>query len=111
MEKAVGYRVVRQPAQLTLPNKKRFPLEHVCREIAHAKWIDVEIIRAIIGVFSFGALLNRPLFSLLHATYSFLDRYECEVVQICLVFGERCLILQGPSLFWCMKQEDRLQLH
>jgi len=81
-EKAVGYAIEQSPALLRLPNKKRFPLQLSLLELAHQRWIDVEVLRAIVGVFSFGALLNRPLFSIMHAIYSMLDKHENEIILL-----------------------------
>ena len=74
VDKAIGYRILRQPAMLCLPQKKLFPLEQALMRTSHMKMIDAEIVRALVGLYNFGALLNRCLLSIPHAVYTFLEK-------------------------------------
>ena len=75
--KAVGYHIVKSPAQLRLPDSKRFLLYQVLLGLADRKSVDVETLRAVVGFFLFGALLSRQLISIPLATFQCIERF-CE---------------------------------
>lgn len=64
VEKVVGYRPISCPAALTHPHKKLFPLEASLTELSRCRLVDVEVLRALVGIYNFGALLNRVLMSI-----------------------------------------------
>ena len=81
-QKAVGCILQQSPAKLGPPAKKRFPFARAFQQVANEKYIDVEILKALIGVYLFGALLRRPFMSILHSTFRFMEVYENRVIKI-----------------------------
>ena len=49
----------------TLPVKRARLLERALLELAHARWVDVDVLRAVLGVWSFGAQLRRDLYRMI----------------------------------------------
>jgi len=71
VDKIVGYAVTENPATLSLPHAKRFKLQASLFLISRQRRVDAEILRALVGVYIFGALLNRVLISIPFATCFF----------------------------------------
>ena len=81
VQKVVGYQPVARPARFKLPDHKWALLADALKELAVPVWIDVEVLRAVLGVWVFAALLNRDLLSIPHAVYRMLDAHPNETIR------------------------------
>lgn len=76
VEKVVGYEVRRKPAQFRLPGKKMCLIRDSLLELANARTVDVAVLRAVVGMWVFGALLKRELLAIPHSLFHFMDEYD-----------------------------------
>ena len=81
VEKVVGYEVRRKPAQFRLPGKKMCLLRESLFELANAKTVDISILRTIVGMWVFGALLKRDLLAIPHSLFHFMEEFEGQRVS------------------------------
>ena len=80
LEKVVGYEVVRHPAAFRLPLKKQLLLKDALLQVASAKKVQIDVLRALVGMWIFGALLRRELLSIPHSVFHFMDEHQGELV-------------------------------
>ncbi|CAE7904063.1 unnamed protein product, partial [Symbiodinium sp. KB8] len=62
--KVVGYEIDARQGTFSLPMKKARLLQAAFIELAGARYICVELLRALVGIWSFGAQLRRELYSI-----------------------------------------------
>ena len=99
LQKAVGYHVVQSPAQLRLPDSKRFPLFHVLLRLANHRKVEVETLRSIVGVILFGALLNRQLICIPFATFQFIEQFSEQRVEMWQSVRNELLMMARSVIF------------
>lgn len=80
-EKVVGYEVGRHPARFMLPKKKMVLLADALKFVAGRRQVHVRVLRALVGVWIFGALLRRELLSIPHSVFHFMEEYESQTVR------------------------------
>jgi len=73
--KIVGYEVEKKPACLRLPQRKAMLLREALRHWSKSKRASTETLRALVGVWIWGALLFRDLLSIPHAIFKFIDKH------------------------------------
>ena len=79
LEKVVGYEVVRHPASFRLPMKKQLLLKEAMLQVASAKKVQIDVLRSLMGMWIFGALLRRELLSIPHSVFHFIDEHQGEI--------------------------------
>ncbi len=81
LDKVVGYEVVSKPAAFRLPKKKMVMLRAALMFLAEQQTVSVAVLRSLLGMWIFGALLRRDLLSIPHGVFRFIERYEDQVVS------------------------------
>eukprot|EP00435_Cladocopium_sp_Y103_P042260 s2492_g11.t1 len=76
LDKVVGYEVNASPAEFRLPFKKMVALRTALLGVASQKKVNVAVLRSLIGIWIFGALLKRELLSIPHSIFHFLEDHE-----------------------------------
>ena len=82
LHKVIGFQIDQSKCKFMLAHKKLFILQHALKAQARCHKVDVEVLRCIVGLFNFGAQLRREFFSILHATYGFLDVHANELAVL-----------------------------
>lgn len=77
--KVLGFEVNSEKGLFVLPLKKQILLHDALLHVAKNRWVDVEVLRMLVGVWMHGAQLNRDLMSMPFSTYQFIDRFEDQV--------------------------------
>eukprot|EP00438_Fugacium_kawagutii_P028165 Skav233604 [mRNA] locus=scaffold109:47718:52210:+ [translate_table: standard] len=80
LQKVVGYEVQQSPAEFRLPLKKMVLLREALLHVAGQVKVSVNVLRSLLGMWIFGALLKRELLSIPHAVFHFIDQHENMVV-------------------------------
>ena len=75
LKKAVGYEVIRRPACLQLPLKKQMLLREALLEQAEPATVDAAVLRSLLGIWIFGALVNQLLLSVPFAVFRRIDAH------------------------------------
>ena len=78
--KVVGYEVHKSPACFSLPSKKMALLHDALKYVASRKMVQIKVLRALVGVWIFGALLKRELLSIPHSIFHFMETFDGETV-------------------------------
>ncbi len=78
--KVVGYEVQKSPACFALPAKKMALLHDALKYVASRSMVQIKVLRALVGVWIFGALLKRELLSIPHSIFHFMETFEGETV-------------------------------
>ena len=78
LEKVVGYEVVRHPASFRLPLKKQLLLKEALLQVASGRMVQIDVLRSLVGMWIFGALLRRELLSIPHSVFHFMDEHQGE---------------------------------
>ena len=81
LEKVVGYEVVGHPAEFRLPVKKMVLLRSALMFGVNQKLVSAAVLRSLLGMWIFGALLRRDLLSIPHAVFRFIEKNEDQVVN------------------------------
>ena len=81
LEKIIGYQVERRPARFRFPADKSALLYNALMFVYHSWWVNVDSVRSLLGLWLWGALLKRELLSIPHAVFSFVIRFEGQVVK------------------------------
>ena len=81
LEKIVGYVPVRKPAELRLPEAKGVHLSEGLRWTASCRMVHTGVLRALTGVWIWGALLRRELLCIPHAVFRFMDAFPDQLVS------------------------------
>lgn len=81
LEKVVGYEVKNSPAEFRLPWKKMVALRMALMGIAEQKKVNTSVLRSLVGIWIFGALLRRELLAIPHAVFHFMEEFEDRVVK------------------------------
>jgi hypothetical protein len=81
LTKVVGYEPERHPAGLRLPGKKAVLLRQALIDCTADLFVDCDLLRCLLGVWTFGALLRRDLLCIPHAVYKFIDMFEGQCVR------------------------------
>lgn len=77
--KVLGFEVNSDKGLFVLHLKKQILLHDALLHVARNRWVDVEILRMVVGVWMHGAQLNRDLMSIPFSIYQFIDRFEDQV--------------------------------
>ena len=81
LQKIVGYEPQRSPARLSVPARKAVLMVDALRHLVMQKKVVVNQVRAVLGVWIWGALLRRELLAIPQSIFSFCDRFagsECD---------------------------------
>ena len=81
LERIVGYVPVRKPAELRLPEAKGVHLSEGLRWTASCRMVHTGVLRALTGVWIWGALLRRELLCIPHAVFRFMDAFPDQLVS------------------------------
>ena len=106
VEKVVGFRLDMDTGTFTLPVKRARLLERALLELAHARWVDVDVLRAVLGVWSFGAQL-RDLYSIPFVVYRMIELCEGQFVRQWPSVRDELICMARAVAF--MEYEGRLQ--
>jgi len=79
---AVGYEVVSSPALVRLSSAKAHLLAETLRWLALAPWIDVELLRAVTGMWIWGSLVRRCLLSIPSSIFTLMSRFPNRVMPM-----------------------------
>ena len=107
VEKVVGFRLDMDTGTFTLPVKRARLLERALLELAHARWVDVDVLRAVLGVWSFGAQLRRDLYSIPFVVYRMIELCEGQFVRQWPSVRDELICMARAVTF--MEYEGRLQ--
>ncbi len=77
LQKIVGYQIIRSPAGLRYPRYKSAKLEKALNWLASNPVVDVDTLRALVGIWVFGALIRRELLSVLGHVFTFIEKHGC----------------------------------
>ena len=80
VEKVVGYEVVRKPAEFRLLLRKMVLLREALLYLAGRPVVSTEVLRSLMGMWIFGALLRRELLSIPHSLFRFIDKHAGETI-------------------------------
>ena len=80
-DKVVGYELQNFPPRVKLAGKKAVQLDAAMGWLLEVNWMDVESLRAAVGVWLWGALLRRELTSLPALIFEMLEKRPGEVVR------------------------------
>ena len=72
-QKVLGYRPVSRPAALRLTPDREALLASSLDYLASVETVDLVMLRAVLGIWIWGALLRRELLSIPHAVFRYLD--------------------------------------
>jgi len=76
VQKVLGYEPELKPARYRMAGDRRALLYEALRYFARCSWIWTRDLQGVLGVWVWGALLNRPLLSIPHAVFHFVDILE-----------------------------------
>ncbi len=76
LDTVVGYQVVKQPPGLRYPLAKAVRLAAALSWMVSGAFVHVETLRALVGVWMFGALLRRELLSIPGHVFAFIERHK-----------------------------------
>ena len=81
LDKVIGYQLDRASARFSLPSTKKVLLRAACIEQANCSRVDTEVIRSLVGIWLFAALLRRDLLCIPHSIFRFIDANQGRVVR------------------------------
>jgi len=76
VDKVVGYAPQRRPARLCLDDVRRTRLYDALGFLLAQAAVDVKVLHTLVSIWIWGALLNRNLLAIPHATFRFIDALE-----------------------------------
>ena len=82
LSKVIGYAWDPSRQTFCLPLKKRMLLYASLIELSNQRCVDVDVLRAVVGVWSFGAQLRRDVYSVPFTLYGFIDKFQGSVVPL-----------------------------
>ncbi len=77
--KVIGIEPERSPARLRLPADRAAMLQSALRHLVSLAVVDVAVLRSLVGVWVWAALLRRDLLCIPAAIFKFMDAYEGQV--------------------------------
>ena len=80
--KVVGFEVDQRRALFKFPAKKAWLLRNTLKYMARQSFVDVDLLRAVVGIYMHGAQLNRDLMTIPFVIYHMIERCEGEVVRM-----------------------------
>ena len=80
VKKVVGYEVSRHPASFKFPTKKMVLLADSLKYLTSRKKVQVKVLRSLLGLWIFGALLRRELLSIPHSVFQFIEEFDGQTV-------------------------------
>ena len=80
VEKVVGYEVCKKPATFMFPKKKMVLLSDALKFVAAKRFVQIKLLRSLVGVWIFGALLRRDLLCIPHSVFAFVEQYDGQTV-------------------------------
>ena len=78
--RVVGYQFAADPPTLSVDPDRGALMQDSLAWLLEVPWVDIELLRGVVGVWIWGALLKRELLSIPHAVFKFMDQYEGRVV-------------------------------
>ena len=81
VDKILGYSVQRRPARVFYPSEKGILLESALRHLVGLAWVDTGVLRSILAIWVWGALLRRDLLCIPHAIFRFVIRGDGRVLH------------------------------
>ena len=82
LSKVIGYAWDPSRQTFCLPLKKRMLLYASLIELSNQRCVNVDVLRAVVGVWSFGAQLRRDVYSVPFTLYGFIDKFQGSVVPL-----------------------------
>ena len=82
VEKIIGYAPHSPSATFRLPLKKRVLLPACLREVSRQKYVDVDLLRAVVGIWLHGAQLRRDTMCIPFSVFKKIERHEGEVIKL-----------------------------
>ena len=79
-EKVVGYAWTSEPPEFHLDAKRESLLWESMLYLEQGDLVDVELLRSVLGVWVWSALLRRGLLSLPHALFDMINKHERHVI-------------------------------
>ena len=76
LDKVVGYEVIPRPAEFRLPKRKMALANQALLFLAEQRTVQVDVLRSLLGMWTFGSLLRRELLSIPHAVFRFIEKHE-----------------------------------
>ena len=76
LKRVVGYEILENPPGLCFPRVKAEMLRRAMKRAASQRNVSVEVVRSLLGIWLFGALLKRELLSAAAAIFKFVDKFE-----------------------------------
>ena len=104
--KVVGYEIDARQGTFSLPMKKARLLQAAFIELAGARYICVELLRALVGIWSFGAQLRRELYSIPFTVYHLLDVCEGQFVRLWPSVRRELIAMARAVDFMCLQAAD-----
>ncbi|OLP75372.1 hypothetical protein AK812_SmicGene44843 [Symbiodinium microadriaticum] len=104
--KVVGYEIDARQGMFSLPKKKARLLQVAFMELAGARYICVELLRALVGIWSFGAQLRRELYSIPFTVYHLLDVCEGQFVRLWPSVRRELIAMARAVDFMCLQAAD-----
>ena len=80
--KVIGYAWSPSTNTFSLPPRKRVLLQRALRALAVQRRVEVTVLRAVIGLWSFGAQLRRDLYAVPFVVYNFIDKFDGLTVRL-----------------------------
>ena len=75
LERIPEYQPQAKPARLMLPDKRLALFIASLRAPTRCQQVNVDLLRSVVGVWIWGALLRREALSIPHAVFNFMDRF------------------------------------
>ncbi len=81
LDKVVGYEVVPKPAEFRLPKRKMALVNQALLFLVEQRTVQVDILRSLIGMWTFGSLLRRELLAIPQTVFRFIEKHEGTVTS------------------------------
>jgi hypothetical protein len=80
VEKIIGYKIIRKPAAITIPDDKLALLHQALRDIVSKSVVDTGVLHSLLSLWVWGAILRRELLAIPSVVFRFLDRHPKQKV-------------------------------
>ena len=81
LDKLMGYAITSTPATFSLPVHKGALLQKSLQWLAEDLYVHTGLLRSLLGVWIWGALLNRPLLSIPWKMFQMIDQHEDQLIK------------------------------
>ena len=82
VERIVGYEPELHPARVRFRADRSALLYESLKSFSRSYYVDVDVLHSVLGVWLWGALLKRPLLSIPSAIFTFVNKYQHQVVPL-----------------------------